>query len=160
MNTKPLQRAAKRLQPDQGRIARGNARRAVLAELKKLRVELDRDFPPIRKSQKGKRARLSPSTWRARMKKRGYKPLGNEGLVRKLKNLAAVGVRIHREPQFVVIKATEPEHRDHWVPIWAWYAADDLKRLRKLKKAHHRERLAFLVEVAMSEDDEYLYGPK
>lgn len=153
MDTKPLQRAAKRLQSDQGRIARGNARRAVLAELKRLRVQLDRDYPAVRKSQKGKRARLSSSAWRARMKKKGFKPLGNEGLVTKLKNLAAVGVRIHREPAGVATAATKPEHRDHWVPVWAWYAADDLKQLKELKKAGPVDRMAYLAEVAMVDDD-------
>jgi len=50
-----LERARKRLEEPQGRIARRNGRRAFLATLRKLRDRVDQEYPNIRKPPKSRK---------------------------------------------------------------------------------------------------------
>jgi hypothetical protein len=53
-----LHDALKRLKPDQGRIARRNARRTALGALQSVRNALDKDFPAISKPRKARRPKV------------------------------------------------------------------------------------------------------
>jgi hypothetical protein len=69
-----LHKAMKRLQPDQGKIARRNARATVLAAMRTLRSALDDTYPAIRSGVK--RTRLSPTQKNRRLTAAGFVPMG------------------------------------------------------------------------------------
>lgn len=70
-----LKRALRRLDPEQGRVARANARRAVWAALKAVRRDVEKHFAPIARASKERARPMSKLTLRqaqARMSLRGW----------------------------------------------------------------------------------------
>ncbi len=66
-----LRKALKRLDVDQGQIARRNARIAVTAAQRQLKTAMDADYPVIRKTPK-RTGKLSPGVKRRRLEQAGY----------------------------------------------------------------------------------------
>lgn len=122
-NARGLFRALGKLLPDQGRVARNNARRAVLRELKRVRAGMDRDFPVVPKAIV-ERARLKPELRVRRLARMGYAPLPMVESRSRLASLAVAGIR--------PIKAFS---REIWVPTWVLSVTpDDVGTLKRLKR--------------------------
>lgn len=135
-----LNAAYKRLEHDQGRIARRNARRAYLYALKCLRKGLDDEFPHIRKPVTNRKA---PDPKRA---VRGKQIISQQGH----RQLLAAGVS---PSQFVERgKAGETSHKIYG-PSWmvqAWYADMDAKTIAEAVKSRRvRRRLLALLRLGL-----------
>lgn len=104
--------AVKRLDPEQGRVARRNARHAALRALREMRAALDAEFPVIRKT--GKRHKpVSREKRAAKLRSRGWLPaskFGREqrGWYDRLPRRAVHGPTIRRARWF----------RVRWFPRW------------------------------------------
>lgn len=138
---KKLERALKRLEPDQGRIARRNARQAVTYTLGFIRRYVDEVYPAYKKpTERASTAHLSPHQKLVRRKRalrlKGWAPL-ERPTFSEMENLAAVGVKVQRLPNDEV-----------WAPEWATVFAGDLTKLRKAK-ASMQERKAMLAEFML-----------
>lgn len=145
---KRLQKELKRLRPDQGRLARKNGRAAVLAQLRALREDVDREFPVIKKDKSAPRkkgltgmsalARKNELCRRAR--KAGYVPLSaTSALGTWHADYAARLFRQHKIP-CRLIPGGQIGGTVEWWPAWAVYAdnAAELKRAKKSPKLQKR----------------------
>lgn len=127
-----LDRALCRLAPDQGRIARRNARVKVAHALKTLRDVIDDEYPTIRKPPRPSRRRLlTPAERETRARRRlveqGYVAAGDFNT---LARLAEVGIRVRRVGGTTFI----PE----WAIVLARYLPEKLAEARRslrLRKA-------------------------
>lgn len=125
-----LNAAYKRLEHDQGRIARRNARRAYLYALKCLRKGLDDEFPHIRKPVTNRKA---PDPKRA---VRGKQIISQQGH----RQLLAAGVS---PSQFVERGNAGGLSHKIYAPSWmaeAWYADIDPKSIAAAVKSRSRRR--------------------
>jgi len=103
--------ALRRLKPEQGRIARRNARQAMLKALRKARQALDTEFPGIPKENRARRKNRS-----MKQRLRGKSRIGLNEMIALLK--AGVGSR-----QFITMTDSDQTMRGgvvslHYAPSW------------------------------------------
>lgn len=120
-----LAKHLRRLQPDQGRLARKNAREDVLVQLRGLRRCLDLYFPPIAKPtpeglspvEKKPKVARSPAQlmviFKRKMNLRQYGPVSDTSLAL---TIAKAGVRLIDAPKRTQVKV-------QYAPLWAIVAA-------------------------------------
>lgn len=99
-----LTRAVRRLGPDQGMVARRNAREDVLDELRRLRAFIDKEYPPIRSTSP---ARRKPKRGLARvhaLKCEGWVPVFDSA---RETRLLAAGLPVVRVPLLKKDKAPD-----------------------------------------------------
>lgn len=146
MKLTALAKALRRLSPDQGRVARANARSAVRKELRRLLAWMDGNYPHVRKD--AKQPKRSRRATLARLRVRGYVQVAS--IV--VPVLEAAGVDVREE--------AKGSRQEWYAPGWARAvyvanrgsmiaAINDLKKL----KADPRARKLWLVENALREDD-------
>ena len=114
-----LARELRRLDPEQGRLARKNAREEVLLQLRRLRTQLDEAFPPIAKAAPEStvpRPRTAPRTpaqvygaWKAKQVRKNYGPVNDTSLAL---CIAKAGVRLVDPPK-------RTGSRVQYAPMWA-----------------------------------------
>lgn len=125
-----LLKAKKRLEPEQGRIARRNARTATLAALAAVRKALDEEFPAIAKPR---RIAVSMSKEavqrRAKRKLYGYVKIELPTVLR----LHECGVKTVRRPSATAPKAMS--EGAHYGPRWAVDALRAKVEPAQIKKA-------------------------
>jgi hypothetical protein len=142
LDTTKLLRALRRLAPGQGRVARNNARRAVMACLAALRASLDRAFPVVPKDKPGARKRLSLDGRIRRLHARGYRPLPFVDISTRLRALAVAKISVVSFDTSTAV----------WVPAWVLTVPpDDHALLRKFKR-DIKARKRWLVEHAITSD--------
>ena len=73
LDTKPLEQALRRLEPEQGPRARRNARAAVKTALRKLVAAMDKEYPPPPRKHKGGKRRASPAKRLATLLRSGWR---------------------------------------------------------------------------------------
>ena len=125
--------AFKRLKPEQGRLARRNARDAMLKALRKARKTLDEEFPLERKPVKRRKRRKHPLD--------DFAEIRNSDMQR----LLLAGIRRtqfkHRSRQsdisFAIRKGRDPKQLDkfYWAPKWIVRALDVNIDIRTIVKA-------------------------
>lgn len=114
-----------RLDKEQGRISRGNARHEVRLQAKRIIAMMDAEYPVIPKpklnigsDERQGRARSSPeqraARWRLKMKRRGWAPVGDTW---KLARLAEAKASIRRAP--IGCNEIGP-----WTQLWALLAIE------------------------------------
>lgn len=121
-----LLKAKKRLEPEQGRIARRNARAATLAALAAVRKALDEEFPAIRKER-----RVAVSMAKEAIQRRAKKKLSKLSRVElpTVLRLHECGVRT------VTRKGFAPNETWHYGPSWAVNALRAKVEPAQIKKA-------------------------
>jgi len=137
--TRDLERALRRLDENQGRTARRNARHAVFAALKKVRRMVDEAYPPIEKAAKAPRVSMTTEAIAARfhkkMRRRDYVAV-NSGLE---VSLMKAGVKLVRQP-----RRARAMDGAAYAPAWAvvasrmesaWARIEELKKDPKAQKA-------------------------
>lgn len=172
-----LRKALDRLAPEQGRVARGNARTAALAALRELRRALDAEYPSIPKAAPRKPKKLQPGHKVNRLRKRGYVvigrrlgdgssalggprlatppglPLGDLPSQAVADAASRLGVRLVDDPRDVAERRAAPRV---WGPSWLVEGVklgvgdDALRRMRKSKAA----RAAVLAEAMLTAPDD------
>lgn len=123
-----VRQALRRLAPDQGRIARNNARRAVRSAVRGLVEQMDRTFPGSRKAPK-RTGRLSATDRLKRWKREGYVPfpsnISDSDRAARMRDLAAARIEVK------IARGTAWP----WVPDWTLVVgvgeADKLKRMKR-----------------------------
>lgn len=141
-----LNQALVRLYPDQGRVARRNARKRVLQALSDLRKAIDAEYPAIRKEP---RKRLKPinAVRRkiAKLTERGYAAMAGLSVAlapEQLAQWAELGIRVH-----TVRFPGQNKNNPVFVPLWAVMAKDERELRRCMRSASERERLRALYWV-------------
>lgn len=130
MDTRDLKRALATLKPEQGRLARRNARRRVVAALARLRDQLDRDYPAERRAIKG-RKRLTPMQRQQRLVNRGW-------------------VRVYNDLITVVAELKIPCKGDggqFWVPAWVAAIGNNPTKLRAAKHSRTLQQAAMAIKL-------------
>jgi hypothetical protein len=140
------------LKKEQGRIARGNARRKALAMLRSLRDMIDTAYPSMASRRSRSRASSSPQGKAARAKKlraslqsagfiplRDVWPLAGKRIDELTKNCAMAGVRMRKGPD-----------GSPWVPSWAVTAKSvgEMQRAKKDRMLRESLRTLFIVALA------------
>lgn len=143
-----LRRATRRLDPEQMRVARMNARAAVRVGLRAVERAMDDEFPiiPKQRKERARYARLSRATRDAirerKLRKRGYVTLNDASHghgAAKAMDLTAAGIRALKGPR-----------GNLWVPDWtAEFKLGDSAGLRRAKEASPRERAALVAEQVL-----------
>lgn len=131
--------ACRRLGETEGRpIARRNARKAVLAQLRQLRAKLDEAFPavPTRKRKLPRKRKLA-------MEKRGWRRAGAETAAR----YAAYGVRVKRTKEEHPLFGTETAY---WIPQWASTIGLNFPSQLHAAVRNIKARKALLATIALS----------
>lgn len=115
-----LAKALGRLEGQQGRLARRNARQAVMSTQGRLRRMLDNLYPSLRVEKVGEATVTTPlspaqraAIFRQKMKRRGYAPVGDSSLVTAI---LEGGVNITRPPK-------RSNEMTPYAPAWAVLAA-------------------------------------
>lgn len=138
-----LTKALGRLNDDQGRVARGNARTAALAALRDLRAALDADYPVIPKSSP-KRRKPRPIT-AEKLRKAGYIPLREQTFSAAVLASEA-GIRL----RFLPRRVSNPQP---WCPAWV-RGATSITELREAARGPGsraaRKRLEALARLGRS----------
>lgn len=142
--TAELLRELKRLRPEQGRVARANARKAVRAVLRRLRARLDAEFPPVPRTAPRPRRKRTPAERQKRLEERGYAPCHD---VSDFTTFAEVGVRLVRVRNGAFVTS--------YAPTWALQARREGGRSRVL-----RARKSKLEQRALRTVWELQHGPK
>lgn len=141
---KALARALKRLNADQGLVARRNARRLVLTTLSRVRRQMDEEYPRIA-AKKQPRAN-DPVAKRRRLEKRGYVPMNTSMAPAML----AAGLR---SKPLKTDKGYTVQYVPNWVAAVFQYGDDPATLLRKLKR-DPAARKVFMVEHALRRQDD------
>jgi hypothetical protein len=123
-----LQRQAKRLSEDQGRIARRNARNAVLEALRACRSALDREFPLEKKPVKRRKKRSAQR--REEEFQRNWAPI--VASTERFVQIQRAGIKVIARND---VNATTPTTR-WFAPRWAVFAppgttVEELRRARR-----------------------------
>lgn len=141
-----VERAARRLEPEQGAIARKNARTATLAALRKFRKQLDATYPHVATKKRKKPPQTAAGKLRARrerLRKRGYVRLttpSNE-LIRRC---AYVGISIER--------VRGPKAGDElWAPLYVFGTNSDHTLKTAKKSGSLRKALRVKAELLAEE---------
>lgn len=143
-----VERALRKLDSDQGRVARANARKRVLAQLRKLRGVVDAEYPAIPKAGRAAPLSQDPVKVKARKTRRrrdAYRKLAEADFVEVTTEMAAKlateRVRLRKGPRGEV-----------FAPKWAVYAIEHCpSRIRKaLKSSDERQVLAGLARLQES----------
>lgn len=138
--------AARKLSPDQGVVARRNARAKVLAALRKVRQQLDAEYPALRTKGASHRPKLTPGRKTTRLHKRGYQA----GWRGDNTDMAArrVGIRVEHDPG-------NEGGNTRWYPTWlydlvrAGFLDADFRRAHKsvsARKKLHAEAMLRLTD--------------
>lgn len=147
-----IERAARTLAPEQGRIARRNARGRVLRALKAARGAMDRAFPAIRPEGRKRRAPRSPSEQIRHLKKTGWEEmLPNEVAIVARCSAAGVKAKVINLPTDSSGKVTKaitllPE----WAAEIARRYADDKKLVEAKKSKKVRDGLMAILNLHQS----------
>jgi len=135
-----LAAALRQLEKPGGRIARRNARRLVMATLRKIKDRVDLDFPAIRSKVTGRKRRAPNERMRALMN-RGYVRAINPTV---LARVASAGIR-----PIVVRGAGGDSTTTTLLPQWACEIASHAPGKLTRAKRDLRERKALLTEIAL-----------
>lgn len=137
-----LARALGRLEEEQGRVSRRNARAAVTKALKKIQGKVDTRWPAPGRKKAPRRRRLTQEQHLRQLKKDGWQLASFSVLSR----LSAVGIRAKR------VDVDGFTHIHTYAPGWAVRIA--LKHPKKLARAKRdlTYRRALLTELALKED--------
>lgn len=149
-----LRRAVRRLSPEQGRVARRNARQKVKGALRALRHAMDEEFPTIliprepRKSRykplseipESKRAEAKAARQRASLKRRGF-----------VCSSIAIGIAC-AEAGVKVVRVEEGNSSEIWAPAWADKIGPDAKRLKDAR-IHPHDRALITGKIALERAD-------
>ncbi len=138
-----LVRALRGLAPDQGRIARRNARRRVSAALKALRDGVDGKYPDQRRRAARPRRRRTPAQRHLHLVRDGWLVVPNLVV---LERIAAAGVRMQSIPGQA---DGRKNRRDTFAPKWAITIASEAPAKLARAKRSPRERKAVLTELAL-----------
>ncbi len=147
-----LAKHLRRLQPEQGRLARKNAREGVLVQLRGLRRVMDLYFPPLPKNTGLEKLMSTTAPWekpkpktprspaqlmvvfKRRMNLRQYGPVSDTALAL---TIAKAGVRLVDAPKRTQVKV-------QYAPLWAIVAATtgnvsggnyNLEKVREVRKS-------------------------
>lgn len=133
--------ARKKLNSEQGRVARKNARKAFLAALRECRARVDEDFPNIPKKRTSRRKRNPRRAVRGKL-------LISQQMHRQL---LAAGVRPHH---FVERGKTGELAHKIYAPRWmaqAWMAGFDAKAIASaVRSRKQRRKIEALVRLGKS----------
>lgn len=117
---KKLTQARKRLEAEQGRIARRNARTAVMAALRSVRAALDEEYPAVRKERKVRVKMTGEAIERRRRRKLAR--------MRPIDTQTAAEFALHKIPVEVVHQKTK-----HGQPLSSsWYVDAWVLRARRV----------------------------
>lgn len=148
-----LAKHLRRLQPEQGRLARKNAREGVLTQLRGLRRCMDLYFPPIAKPSPVEKLLSTPAPWekpkrpkvartpaqvmaifKQKMARKTYGPVSDTSLAL---TIAKAGVRLVDAPKRTQVKV-------QYAPLWAIVAATtgnvtggnyNIEKVREVRKS-------------------------
>jgi hypothetical protein len=137
-----LARALGRLEDEQGRVARSNARAAVAKSLRKIREEVDEAWPAQRK-RAGRRKRRTPQQRVERLRLKGWVTVGSQAILARLVG-AKVTIRTVKHGNGV---------EQPMAPQWAATIASEAPKKLARAQRHAKERRAILTELALKEGE-------
>lgn len=131
-----LRRAVNRLDPEQGPVARKNARRAIGAAYRVLKQRIDEEYPSLVKAKPSKPT-ASIEVRRRKLLARGYVRNGGVGGTALLLACAEAGItptvlRWRELPSFM---KQARECKELWIPGWCEEIGPDPAKLRRAKKS-------------------------
>jgi len=145
---KDITRARKRLNEEQGRVARNNARRAMMKALKEARAALDKEFPVIRGKAKPRRKTPAkpPRNW-IRVTFEVF--TGGSDKNRFVAECAAAGVRLRHYPargygqrkRNARGKMETDKTKHLYAPLWAVAAYGQGKNLKLVAKSRSEQKI-------------------
>lgn len=150
---KALAKAMKRLDPEQGMVARRNARADVAAELRRLKAFVDKEYPVLRSEKKPRKKRTTGLARKRKLRREGLVEASHEDLIA----ASIAGVR----PQHCTYTLGQAGKR-HCVMLPRWVA--ELRRhpdwgpaMAKTAAKNIRQRKAWLMELQMEQEGELAF---
>lgn len=160
--TKALRRAMKKLDQDQGTVARRNARREVFAELRRLRAFVDKEFPSLSKGTSKRKKRRQGKELCDKLLREGWVDVGPTPAVL-LAQCADAGIRVRHVKWWEAASGKPAESRQMarkvevtLVPQWVLELEDhpdfSVSMLRRARRSVHFRKMA-LMEAVFAQDE-------